>query len=198
MVAAKLSKDELTSRPVTAKEWPDLCLLFEEPGPQNGCWCMYWRTKREECQRQFGEGNKRALQQIIESGKVPGLLLYLHGRPVGWCSVAPREDFPVLDRSPTLKRVDAEPVWSIVCFFVSKPYRRKSLTTILIKAAIEYAKENGARIVEAYPLIPESTKYPHFERYMGVRSTFAKAGFQEVASRSKRRPIMRYYIKSLS
>jgi len=195
VVSGKLSKDELTSRPVTINEWPDLRLLFEEPGPQNGCWCMYWRTKREECQRQFGEGNKRALQQIIESGKVPGLLLYLHGRPVGWCSVAPREDFPVLDRSPTLKRVDAEPVWSIVCFFVSKPYRRKSLTTILIKAAIEYAKENGARIIEAYPLIPESTRYPHFERYMGVRSTFAKAGFQEVASRSKRRPIMRYYVK---
>ncbi len=185
----------LTFRPVTAKEWPDLCALFEEPGPQNGCWCMYWRTKREECQRQFGEGNKRALQQIIESGKVPGLLLYWHGRPIGWCSVAPREDFPVLDRSPTLKRIDDEPVWSIVCFFVSRPYRRQNLTTILIKAAIAYAKDKGAKIIEAYPLIPESTKYPHFERYMGVRSTFEKAGFKEVVSRSKRRPIMRYYVK---
>ena len=135
------------------------------------------------------------MQQIIESGKVPGLLLYWQGRPIAWCSVAPREDFPVLDRSPTLKRVDDEPVWSIVCFFVSKPYRRQNLTTILIKAAIAYAKDKGAKIIEAYPLILESTKYPHFETYMGVRSTFEKAGFKEVASRSKRRPIMRYYVQ---
>jgi len=190
-----MSSQTLTFRPVTTKEWPDLCALFDEPGPQSGCWCMYWRTKREECQRQFGEGNKRALQQIIESGKVPGLLLYWQGRPIAWCSVAPREDFPVLDRSPTLKRVDDEPVWSIVCFFVSKPYRRQNLTTILIKAAIAYAKDKGAKIIEAYPLILESTKYPHFETYMGVRSTFEKAGFKEVASRSKRRPIMRYYVQ---
>jgi len=154
---------------------------------------MYWRIKRSECQKQFGEGNKQALKELIESGQVPGILAYLNERPVGWCSVAPREQFQVLDRSPTLKRVDDEPAWSIVCFFVSKPHRRKGLTKFLLEAAIEYARDNGARIIEAYPLTKNAKHLP-IERHTGVISTFEEAGFKEIIRRSKRRAIMRYYI----
>jgi hypothetical protein len=61
---------------------------------------MYWRVKREDCRRQFGEGNQLAFKKIVESGKVPGILAFREGQPVGWCSIAPREEFTVLDRSP--------------------------------------------------------------------------------------------------
>jgi GNAT superfamily N-acetyltransferase len=155
---------------------------------------MYWRTKRAECQRGFGEGNKQAFKAIVKSGKVPGILAYHDGRAVGWCSIAPRQDYPVLERSPTLKRVDERPVWSIACFFVSKPYRRRGLTEALIAAAIQYASGQGAEIVEAYPLRTEITKLLPYERYMGVRSTFERMGFRQVEQRSERRPILRYYI----
>ena len=156
---------------------------------------MYWRVKRSEFNKQYGEDNERALKEIVESGRVPGILAYLDGQPVGWCSIAPREEYAVLDRSPTLRRVDNEPVWSIVCFFVSKPYRHRGLSKALIEAGIEYARENGARIVEAYPLIPDSTKDQRYERYMGVVSTFENAGFKEVIRRSGKRSVMRYHIR---
>jgi GNAT superfamily N-acetyltransferase len=120
-------------------------------------------------------------------------LAYLDERPIGWCSVAPREEFQVLDRSPTLKRVDDEPVWSIVCFFVSKPYRRRGLTRALLEAAIEYAGENGATIIEAYPMIKDAKHLP-IERHAGMVTTFEGAGFKEVVRRSKRSPIMRYCV----
>jgi GNAT superfamily N-acetyltransferase len=194
MVVEELSKKELTFRPVTLDEWTDLQTLFSEAGVQNGCWCTYWRVKRSEYFRSYGEGNKKTMQRIIESGRVPGIQAYLSGLPIGWCSVAPREDFPVLDSSHTLKRIDNQAVWSIVCFFISKPYRTKGLTRVLIDAAIAYAKSNGAQIVEAYPIIPESMLDPHYERYTGVITTFEKAGFKEVVRRSERRPIMRYII----
>jgi hypothetical protein len=84
------SKIECTFKPLTLYEWQDFEQLFEEHGPQNGCWCMYWRTSRAECQRGFGEGNKRAIKAIVESGKVPGILAYQHGRAIAWCSIAPR------------------------------------------------------------------------------------------------------------
>ena len=195
MALERLSRDELTFKPVTMNEWLDFTSLFEEPGPQNGCWCMYWRVKRADCQKQFGEGNKLAFRKIVEAGKVPGILAYYHGRPVGWCSIAPREEFSVLDRSPTLKRIDNLPVWSVVCFFVSKAYRRRGLTDILIQAAIEYARDKGAKIVEAYPLREEITKLLPYERYMGIETTFRKAGFEVFTRRSERRPVMRYYIQ---
>ena len=108
---------------------------------------------------------------------------------------SPREDYPVLGRSPTLKPVDNRPVWSIICFFVSKSYRRMGMTEILITAAIDYAKAIGAQIVEAYPLLAEASKEFPFERYMGVLPTFERLGFKEVLSRSVRRPILRFYIE---
>jgi GNAT superfamily N-acetyltransferase len=185
---------EFTVKPLTNNEWLDFVRLFEEHGIQNGCWCMYWRTTRAECQRGYGEGNKQAFKAILESGKIPGILAYDRGQPVAWCSIAPRQDYPTLERSPTLKRVDDRPVWSIACFFVSRAYRRQGMTEALIRAAIEYARAQGAEIIEAYPLRTEITKMLPYERYMGIQSTFERLGFVEVASRSERRPILRYYI----
>ena len=134
------------------------------------------------------------MKEIIRSGKVPGILAYHGKKAVGWCSIAPREDFSVLDRSATLKRIDDKPVWSIVCFFVSKEYRLKNYTSVLIKAAIKYAKKKRARIIESYPYVPEGKKFCKYELYTGIISTFKKIGFKEVSRRSKRRPIMRYYL----
>jgi GNAT superfamily N-acetyltransferase len=194
MPTKKHSKRQLTFKPVTPEVWPDFELLFEEPGIQDGCWCMYWRIRRADCQRQYGAGNKQAFKAIVESGQVPGILAYLNEKPIGWCAIAPRAATPVLDRSHTLKPVDDEPVWSITCFFVSKPYRRQGLTERLIQAAIAYAGERGAQMVEAYPLLNEITQRLPYERYMGIQSTFERVGFKEVVRRTDRRPIMRYVI----
>ena len=190
----KYTKDQLIYKPVTPDEWQDLVFLFEEhPGPQQGCWCMYWRIPRSICQKQFGDGNKQALKDIVDSGIIPGILAYDEDRPIAWCSIAPREHFPVLDRSPTLKRVDTKSVWSIVCFFVTKPLRRCGLTRILIDASIEFAKGHGARIIEAYPLT-ETAKFIPIDRHTGMISTFVNAGFKEIIRRSERRAIMRLYL----
>lgn len=188
------TEEALTFKPVTLSEWADLETLFSEHGVQNGCWCMYWRISRKEYQRNYGEGNKQFLKKIVESGNVPGILAYHKEKPVGWCSVAPREDFPVVGRSPTLKPIDEQPVWSIMCFFVSRPYRRSGLTHLLIKAAIQYAMENGARIIEAYPIDIRAGNI-EYERYSGLTTTYKKAGFKEVFRRSERRPIMRYHVE---
>jgi GNAT superfamily N-acetyltransferase len=189
------SPQQLVFKPVTSAEWNDLEALFERFDQFKGCWCMWWRTKRSEFQKQFGEGNRQALKSIVDSGQVPGLLAYLQGEPIAWCGVGPREAFPVLGRSPTLKPVDDQPTWSIVCFFVAKPFRGRGVTEALIQAAIAYAEEQGARIVEAYPIIPESSKNPALEAFTGVVSTFERLGFERVIQRSKIRPIMRYVIR---
>ena len=100
----------------------------------------------------------------------------------------------MLGRSPTLKPIDEKPVWSIVCFFVSKPYRQSRLTHLLIQAAIRYAKEHGAKIIEAYP-IDVHAKHIEYERYSGLTTTYEEEGFKEVARRSERKPILRYFVE---
>jgi GNAT superfamily N-acetyltransferase len=169
--------------------------LFGEHGAYGGCWCMWWRLKRSEFSRQGGQGNKEAMRKIVASGQVPGLLGYLGGKPVAWCSVAPREDFPALERSRTLKRVDDRPVWSIVCFFVARPFRGQGVMEKMLKAALEYARQHGAEVLEGYP--EETTggrRLSGSDGFTGVASTFRKAGFVEVARRSAARPIMRRFL----
>jgi GNAT superfamily N-acetyltransferase len=165
--------------------------LFSERGVQNGCWCMYWRVKRADFHRDYGEPLRLQMERIIGEGRVPGVLAYLGDRPVGWVSVAPRDDFPVLNRSRTLKPVDANPVWSITCFFVAAEYRRRGMSAALLEAAVDYVRTQGGRIVEAYPIVPESVKDPSNELYMGQLPVFERAGFEEVARRSRRRVIVR-------
>jgi GNAT superfamily N-acetyltransferase len=184
--------------PVTAERWDDLVRLFGERGACGGCWCMWWRVKRLEFERQKGAGNRQALQHIVFSGEAPGLLAYapLPGgerAPAGWVSVAPRAAFPALERSRILKPVDDLPVWSVVCFFVDKAYRRQGLTVALLNAAAEYAFANGAEIVEGYPKDATAGPQPDAFMFTGLMTAFQQAGFTEAARRSPTRPIMRRY-----
>ena len=175
-------------------QWRDLEKLLGKNGACGGCWCMWWRLSRSEFMKLKGEDNRKALKKLVDSGKVPGLLAYAKSEPIAWCSVAPRETYPALERSRILKRVDEEPVWSIVCFYVAKQYRHKGLTVDLLQAAIDYARSQGARIVEGYPVEPKAKLTPDPFAYTGLVSAFRKAGFAEVLRRSCTRPIMRYVI----
>ncbi len=186
---------ELDFHPVTPERWVDLEKLFGPRGAIGGCWCMWWRIKRVEFEQGQGDGNHEAMCSIVESGNVPGILAYSAGEPIAWCSVAPRGEFSVLDRSPILKRVNHQPVWSIVCFFMAKDYRHQGLSAIMLQAAVEYASQHGARIVEGYPIEPKKDRTPDIYAFTGITSTFKKLGFQEVARRSESRPIMRYFIE---
>ena len=186
---------DLEFHPVTADQWRDLEKLFGERGACAGCWCMYWRMKRSDFDDKRGPGTKRALKKLVTSGQVPGILAYADGEAVGWCSIGPRDDFQVLERSRVLKRVDQEPVWSVVCFFIARPYRRQGVTVKLLAAALDHAKRQGAKIVEGYPIEPKQDNVAPVFAYTGLASAFRKAGFTEVLRRSETRPIMRYMLE---
>jgi len=185
----------LDFRPLTPARWSDIEQLFGPRGACGGCWCMVWRLKRADFERQKGAANRRALRRIVESAKPSGVLAY-HGRqPVGWCSVAPRQDFPGLGRSRILRPVDDQPVWSVTCFFIARGYRRNGLATKLLDAAVNYARKQGAKVIEGYPIDPRTNCIPDVFAWTGLATIFRKAGFQEVARRSLVRPLMRRVLR---
>jgi len=175
----------LEFHPVTPERWSDLEKLFGKHGAYGGCWCMWWRLPRAQFREQVGQKNKEALKAIVDSGEPPGLLAYAEGAPIAWCSVATREAFPALERSRILKRVDDQPVWSLVCFFVAKPFRRRGVMVPFLTAAVEYARAHGAKIVEGYPVEPTAS-LSGSSGYTGFISAFLKAGFEEVLRRGGR------------
>lgn len=128
---------------------------------------MWWRLARKEFIENKGEGNRRSLKNIVDSGGIPGIIAYINDQPVGWCALGPRETYSTLERSRILKRVDDKQTWSVVCFFIAKQFRRKGVTTNLLKAAVDFALQRGARIVEGYPIETKRGKLPDPFAYMG-------------------------------
>jgi GNAT superfamily N-acetyltransferase len=182
--------------PATPSRWADLQQLFGERGACGGCWCMFWRVPRKQFEAQKGTWNKRALKTIVNAGSKPGIIAYAGNEPVGWCAVAPRDNYVGLQTSRLLKPVDDEPVWSVSCLFVKRNYRRQGVSTKLLSAAIDFAARQGATVLEGYPVEPSMAKMPDPFLWHGVPSAFRAAGFTEVARRSESRPIMRFRIQT--
>lgn len=182
---------DLEFHPLTAERWEDFEKLFGPWGACGGCWCMSWRLKRSDFMKQSGEGNRKAFKQIVESGKTTGIIAYADGEPVGWCSFGLREDFPRLEHSRVLKRLDDRPVWSVVCFYVAKNFRRKGLSVALLRAVEDYASGQGVEVLEGYPTDTRTGRMPDPFVFTGLAQAFLKAGFTEVLRRSRTRPIMR-------
>jgi GNAT superfamily N-acetyltransferase len=138
---------------------------------------MYWRD------RALGHGTpkKRAMGALVRKGREPGLLAYDGDEVVGWVSVSPREDYPVLLRSPQYRpREEKDGVWSIVCFVVDKPARGGGVARALIAAAVDHARARGACVLEAYPHATSA------DDYMGSLRLFRDAGFRHVRDANKR------------
>lgn len=187
--------NNFTFKELTIKTWTDFEKLFGERGACGGCWCMSWRLLSKDFEKGKGESNKKTMKGLVKKGRNIGIIAYLDTEPIGWCSVAPREDFIRLEKSRVLKPIDDKPVWSVSCLFIAKGYRKMGVSAKLLKEAVKFAKKNGAKIVEGYPTYPYSDNIPAAFAWTGIPSSFVKAGFTEAARRSKTRPIMRYNLK---
>ena len=183
---------KLDVQPLTADRWLDLVELFGRPGaaiPRN-CSCMYYRRSGTGAGRAQAATNRRRMKGLVDRGTIPGLIAYDDGRPVGWISLGPREEYEKLARSPVMKPVDDRPVWSIVCFFVDSKARGRGVSEALLRAAIDHARSHGATILEGYPVDKPDRSQSDF-LWFGAKRIFDRAGFREVARRTPTRPVVR-------
>jgi GNAT superfamily N-acetyltransferase len=193
---------DLDVRPLTKSRLPDLAALFDEGGDAKTCQCAFWRVPGSGTAWQDWSRakNRAVLASLAGRDPAPGLVAYRDERAVGWVSVGPREDYARLERSKVLARIDDKPVWSIVCFVVSRAVRGQGIAHALLDAAVEYARDHGATLVEAYPVDPSRGRVPPASAYTGPLGMFERAGFEVVERRQWNaatpvRPIVRRAIR---
>jgi len=179
--------------PLTPARFADLADLFGPRGAVSGCWCMWWRLSHHEFRSTTPEEHRAALEALTQTGAPVGLLAYADGKPVGWVSVAPREQYRRFyeTKTRTWQIIDDRPVWCIVCFFIAPGWRRKGAGSALLAAAVAYAREHGALTLEASPVEPARKNASPLSIYYGTAAMFQKAGFSEVARFHPTHPIYR-------
>jgi GNAT superfamily N-acetyltransferase len=182
--------------PVTRDRWPDLKRLFgesaeEDLGNPSRCWCMEWRlaSHREwrEAAGAGGEANREGMRRFVASSEVPGIVAYVDGEPAGWCSVSPKPQLVGLAKlGQAYGRFEDAAEWAVICFYVPEKHRGIGLMGRLIEAAVRYAAENGARIVEGYPMDAGWET----DGAGGTRKVFERAGFVEARRASEHQAVM--------
>jgi len=183
-------------RPLTPDLWPAFEDLFGRQGACYGCWCTYFRLPPAARRTSDRQRNKDHIRARIETGPPPGLLAFHDGAAVGWMQVGPRADVPEWN-SP--RRVSAPltegdetdaAVWAISCFFIRGSQRGKGLSHRLVAAGIDFARQGGARLLEACPM-DQSKDSRSVGLFVGSARVFEKAGFARVAERRAGRPLVR-------
>ena len=176
---------DLSIKELTPALWKDLETLFGEKGACGGCWCMYWRTLQGEKWKDMqGLEAKKRFKKMIQNGSARGLIAYAGGEPIGWCTFGKRTDFPRLNRARTLTCADAEEVCCVPCFYVKSGYRRKGVSTELLRAAVQVLTSEGATNIEGYPVKPATSgkNIPGAFAWTGTVPLFEKQGFELVGN----------------
>jgi GNAT superfamily N-acetyltransferase len=190
--------------PANEASCEDLQAVFGERGDARKCQCQRYKLERGEAFKKFPvEERAHRLRMQTECGHpksktTSGLVAYLGGEPVGWCAVEPRTAYPGLlrvYRVPWEGRQEDrsdESVWAVTCFVVRAGFRRRGISRALARAAVDFARERGARALEGYPMLVEPGKEITWgELHVGKRSAFEAAGLVEVSHPTPRRVVMR-------
>ena len=145
-----------------------------------GCLCQYWRMSSGEFGRARGERRRAALRAQLEESPATGMLALGEGELVGWTGFGPRPRLERLVRSRTIPAVDDLPIWSVYCFVVKVGHRRRGIARALLDGVIEYAREQGAPALEAYPVDTGGRRIQGTAAYVGTTAMFERAGFRRV------------------
>ena len=192
----------LTVVPANRVPWEDLQSVFGTRGDPSGCQCQWFKIRDFQWKSVPVEERAARLRAQTRCGHpdaeaTTGLVAYLDGEPVGWCAVEPRTAYPRLVRMrvPWAGREedkDDGSVWAVSCFVTRTGFRRRGVSGALARAAVDFARDRGARSVEGYPMETEPGKEVTWgELYVGSRSIFEAAGFREVSKPTPRRVVMR-------
>ncbi len=186
MGAPVYESEGLVVYPATPDRWDDVEQVFESGAIANRCWCQWVRKTQQQARDDGPAGNRASLRALIDTGEVPGLIAYANRDPLGWCSVGAKSAFGRLRRSraltPTAEDPSPEETWATLCFYVTPGHRGEGVARALLRGALAYAQQMGARAYESYPVRTNGRKVDNDLAYPGTDRLLAGEGFREIPS----------------
>jgi GNAT superfamily N-acetyltransferase len=168
--------------PLSAETWDALTELFSAGGDARWCWCQFWRKPGSNWTNTNADDNRDDLRALASrDGPAPGLVALEGGKAVGWVGLGPRDEFGRLARSRTLPQLPGDGVWVVNCFVVARTARRSGVASALLDAAVAYARDHGAQILEGYPVATGGERISSASVYTGTAGMFERAGFTVAA-----------------
>jgi GNAT superfamily N-acetyltransferase len=176
-----------TMKPENASDWFDFFdnRAFSDHPDWKGCYCTGPFTPRLKEYKSTNTIRKEYAKWLVEHDMMKGYLAYENGKVIGWCNVNMRSALPKYDDNSK----DSESVLSIACFMVEKEYRRKGIAQKLLDRIIKDAREQGIRVIEAYPRKKAQTESGSFH---GPYSMYEKNGF--MSEKIKGMDVVRRYL----
>jgi len=148
----------------------------------NVCWCLSYRlTSSKENNELAGPARGKRVMKLVKEDPPPGVLAYDGDEVVGWAAVHPRADtsFAKNRKIPHVDDLDEVDVWSVWCIRVRPGHRGEGISHHLLAGAVDFARTNGAPVIEGYPVDNEGKKVDLTMAYVGTKSLFTKAGFKK-------------------
>jgi GNAT superfamily N-acetyltransferase len=192
----------LTVIPANEASWPDLQTIFGTTGDPGHCYCQWFKVRHRDWSGVSVEERRGRLRDQTRcghpgAGTTTGLVGYLGSEPVGWVAVEPRTGYARLAVTRNVWAGRAEDkaddrVWAVTCFVTRRGYRKQGISYALAAATVDFARQRGARALEAYPVrTAPGEAVPSGPLYVGTRQIFAAAGFAEVSYPARGRVVMR-------
>ncbi|QNA93011.1 MULTISPECIES: GNAT family N-acetyltransferase [unclassified Microbacterium] len=174
----------ITTALATSARWDDVQHALTGGGDGASCQCIWPVLSNKDWNATTTAQRTEMFREEIAEGPSPGVVAYVDGEAAGWIRIGPRTRQARVPRTRIIAAASTEPfdddsVWAVTCFVVRREHRGAGLNLDLLKAAVEYARGSGARLIEGYPVDTAGEKRRTNDLFHGTLGTFLAAGFLE-------------------
>lgn len=177
-------------RALTPQTWDAYAAMMERHnGVFGGCWCTSFHTMSHE-KTYDAEQNRCLKQRLVDEDRAHAALVFDGDEAVAWAQFGAPEELPnIYHRKQYLAETVTLPDWRITCVFVDKRHRRKGLTEVVLRGALDLIGQAGGGVVEAYPHDNEGQRKSVL--YSSTRDLFERIGFDYVRPKGQGNCVVR-------
>jgi GNAT superfamily N-acetyltransferase len=181
-------------RPLSTETWPAYAAMIERnTGLFSGCWDTWFHTlTKDKNEDRTAESNRDLKCRLVAEGRAHAAVVFDGDEAVAWCQFGSPEELPnIHHRKQYLEEADLIPDYRLTCIYVDKAHRRKGITEVAIRGALDLIAQAGGGVVEGYPHETPEKRVSASFLYNATRDVYERLGFTFVRPKGLKNCVMR-------